>query len=151
MLSAVAHRSLVFLHGKFGLGHPKPSRNRPDTSRLRNRPETVPKPPRNQRKSKKNPRKSKKIKENQRKSKKIQENQRKSKKIRKTIRKVLQHFFRHQSLFCTFLCGPLARADAASPLCRRSVQSISLLPPRARPRARPPAPTFHGDTQTCHC
>ena len=33
MLSQIAHRSLVFLGRVFGLGHPKPSRNRPETAR----------------------------------------------------------------------------------------------------------------------
>ena len=42
MLSQVALRSLVFLGRKFGLGYQKRPENRPDTSRLRNRPETVP-------------------------------------------------------------------------------------------------------------
>merc|ERR1712046_87182 len=81
MLSAVAHRSLVFLHGNFGLGHPKPSRNRPDTSRLRNRPETAPK-------SKKIKEKPKKIEESQRKSKDLEENQRKPKKIKEKQRQL---------------------------------------------------------------
>ena len=47
LLSTIAHRSLVFLGRIFVLGHPKPSRNRPETARHRNRPETVPKPSRN--------------------------------------------------------------------------------------------------------
>ena len=33
LLSTIAHRSLVFLGAIFVLGHPKPSRNRPETAR----------------------------------------------------------------------------------------------------------------------
>ena len=37
LLSTIAHRSLVFLGRIFVLGHPKPSRNRPETARVQNR------------------------------------------------------------------------------------------------------------------
>ena len=33
LFSTIAHRSLVFIEANFVLGHPKPSRNRPETAR----------------------------------------------------------------------------------------------------------------------
>merc|ERR1712078_113387 len=64
------------------------TQSRPETVLILPDFETVPKPPRNQRKSKKNQRKSKRIEENPRKSKKIKENQRKAKTIKEKEKKI---------------------------------------------------------------